>query len=166
MKNQRLVVVIDGTKARFFTLEPAEFPEYESGPNLIEQDMLTDAAKGMHGQELWANTKTGRNKGSNGRAHAYDDRRGNHMIEFERKFAQSIVQKIGEFDRSRYVDQLTLVAEPQILGILRDYLSSINSNGRQVKELAKDLCHLSARDLHDYLAKHDFLPACKSIARQ
>ena len=38
--NQFCVVVTNGSQARFFTLEDAEFPEYQSSPNLIEATQL------------------------------------------------------------------------------------------------------------------------------
>ena len=154
-----LVVAIDGTTARFFTLEPGEFPESESGPKLIEREQLNNPSNALHGQELWANTKTGRNRGSNGKAHAYDDRRQNHVTEFERQFAKDIASKIVELDRDFAAHQLLLVAEPQILGIARDPLSSVLPKSLRVSELAKDICHFKPQEIHEYLAKKALLPA-------
>ncbi len=51
--NQAVIAVMDGTKARFFTLEEAEFPEYQSSPNLMEHQCLSNTAKEMAGKELW-----------------------------------------------------------------------------------------------------------------
>ncbi len=68
------VAVINGTQARFFTLDSAATSEYESGPNLIEHECLSDSTKELQGRELWANTKTGRNRGLSGQDHSYDKR--------------------------------------------------------------------------------------------
>jgi protein required for attachment to host cells len=158
------VVVISGTLARFFTLEPAENPEYQSGPNLIECDSLTNAANELHGRDLWATTKTGRNRGSSGQAHGYDDHRDNHLGEFERHFAKEIVAKIVELTQTRYVDQLLLVAEPQILGFVRDAIAPQIPKHLKIQELAKDLCKLKPLELHEYLAAKELLPARKVVS--
>jgi protein required for attachment to host cells len=159
--NQSVVAVIDGTKARFFTLEAAEFPEYQSSPNLVEQECLTSAAKELQGKDLWANTKTGRNRGSSGQAHSYDDHRENHMDEFERSFAKEIANKTAELAQSRQAQAVLLVAEPQILGLVREVISSQIPKHLKVTELAKDLCKLKSLELHEYLAHRDLLPPRK-----
>ncbi len=159
--SQYLVAVIDGIKARFLTLSPVEFDGYESGPNLIEHDSLHSAEKEMQGQDLWANTKTGRNRGTAGQAHSYDDHRSNHMMEFERRFAQTIVSRIIELSTSHEVQQLILVAEPQTLGIMREVMSSGLPRQLTVHEVAKDLCRMSVKELHHYLADRSLLPAFK-----
>ncbi|NEP18744.1 MAG: host attachment protein [Leptolyngbya sp. SIO4C1] len=154
-----LVAVIDGTQARFLTLEPVEFEGHESGPNLVEHSGLHSAAKEMQGQELWANVKTGRNRGSSGQAHGYDDHRQNHLIEFERRFAQSIAGRLAELAQVHQARQLILVAEPQILGLMREAMSAHSLRQLSVQDIAKDLCRLSPRALHDYLAERSLLPA-------
>ncbi|MBE9103259.1 host attachment protein [Vacuolonema iberomarrocanum] len=159
--SQYLVAVIDGTKARFLTLSPVEFDGYESGPNLIEYESLYSAEKDMQGQDLWANTKTGRNRGTAGQAHSYDDHRENHMVEFERRFTQKIVNQILDLSTSHEVQQLILVAEPQMLGIMREMMVSGLPKRLIVHEVGKDLCRMTAKELHDYLAERSLLPAFK-----
>lgn len=158
-----LVAVLDGTKARFLTLAPVEFEGYESGPNLIEHDGLHSAENEMHGQELWANTKTGRNRGTSGQAHGYDDHRSKHLIEFERRFAQSITHHIIDLANTHGSRHLVLVAEPQLLGFMRDEMGTSLPKTLTVDEVAKDLCRMSVKDLHDYLAVRSLLPAFKRI---
>jgi protein required for attachment to host cells len=154
-----LVAVIDGTKARFFTLKPSDITEYESSPKLIEHDGLFNSTKELHGQDLWATTKTGRNRGANGRSHSYDDRRDNHIVEFERRFIQEIATKISNLSQKHQVRQLLLIAEPQILGLMREAIIPELSKQIKVSELAKDLCQLSSNELHEYLTKKQLLPA-------
>jgi protein required for attachment to host cells len=152
-----LVAVVDGAKARFLTLEPLAAPDLESGPDLIKRCELANPALEMAGQELWANTKTGRNRGSGSRGHSYDDHRGNHLVEFERRFAQAIDAQMEMLIAQYELNTLVLVAEPQILGILRENLTS--SNRRiQAQEVAKDLCRMTPRQLHEYLAQKGLLP--------
>lgn len=153
-----LVAVVDGAKARFLTLEPLQDPEFESGPDLIERDELLNPALEMAGQELWANTKTGRNRGSGGQGHNYDDHRDNHLIEFERRFAQTIVQHLDDLIHANATHALVLVAAPQVLGILRDCLHASNGRSVSIHELAKDLCRMSPRQIHTYLSQKGILP--------
>jgi protein required for attachment to host cells len=158
-----LVAVIDGTKARFFTLEPSDLPEYESRFKLIEHDGLSNSTKEVQGEELWATTKTGRNRGASGQSHSYDDHRENHLVEFERRFIQAIATKISNLSQVYRVQELLLIAEPQILGLMRETVIPELSKQIQVSELAKDLCYLSSNELHEYLAKKQLLPAVKKF---
>ncbi|MGF1488560.1 MAG: host attachment protein [Prochloraceae cyanobacterium] len=161
--NQSLVAVIDGTKARFFTLESASLPEYQSGPNLIECNAIFDRAKELQGKELWANTKTGRNRGKGSRSHGYDDRRSNHLNQFELRFAKEIVNQILQLTQRYRSPEIVLVAEPQILGMLREVLYPIITKNLKIQELAKDLCKLKSQAIHEYLAKKEILPARKVV---
>lgn len=162
---QSLVAVIDGSKARFFTLEQAAMPEYESGPNLVEHESLANTAKEMQGKDLWANTKTGRNRGSSGQAHGYDDHRNNHIGEFERSFAKEIVSHLVDLAQTSNSQRVLLVAEPQVLGFVRDALTPVAPKNLQIQELAKDLCKLKPQEIHEYLASKELLPVRKVVSR-
>ena len=161
--SQYLVTAINGAKARFFTLETAQFPEYESSPNLKEHSCLFSSTKELLGKELWANTKTGRNRGIAGITHSYDDRRQAHIIEFERRFVSDIGKTIVDLIENHQVQRLILIAEPQILGLIRDTLVSILPKNFKVNELAKDLCYLKSNQLHEYLANKRLLPRTKKV---
>jgi protein required for attachment to host cells len=162
--NTYLVAVIDGAIARFLTLHPLEMPEYESGPNLVERDRLVNSNKEQQGEDLWATTKPGRNRGTFGQAHGYGDHREQHMNEFDRRFAQSITQQVNRLIQTYESTSLILVSAPQTLGILRDVLIPNLSKPIPVHELAKDLCALKPREIHDYLAKREVLPAYHFVA--
>lgn len=154
-----LVTAVNGTTARFFTLESAALPEYESGPNLVEHEGLVSSEKEQLGEALWSSTKTGRNRGSGGQSHSYDDHRQNHMIEFERRFAQSVTNHLLDLAQTHQAQQVILVAEPQILGIMRDVLTPVLPKQLQVSDMARDLCHLKPHELHEYLSEKGQLPA-------
>lgn len=157
------VAVINGTQARFFTLDSAAISEYESSPNLLEHPGLSEPTKEMLGQELWANTKTGRNRGTSGQAHSYDDHRQNHEIEFEKRFANEITNTMLNIVQTHQARQLILVAEPQILGLMREAMTDKLFKNLNIKEVAKDICHFSVTQIHDYLAKKELLPACNKV---
>ena len=160
--NQAVVAVMDGTKARFFTLKEAEFPEYESSPNLVEHECLTNMAKEMTGRELWANTK-GRNRGSRNQVHGYDDHRQNHISEYERHFAKDISHKISDLLSEWESHLILLVAEPQMLGFVRESLMPHLPKNIKLEELAKDLCKLKPLELHEYLAHKHLVPPRKAV---
>lgn len=154
--NNSLITVIDGAKARFLTLEPAEFPDYGFNPRLIEHEGLLNPAKTIHDQDLWSSTKTGCNRGSTGQSHNYDDHRTKHIVEFERRFAHAIATHITQLTQIHHVQQLLLIAEPQILGLTRDALAHALPKNLKKVEIAKDLCRLSPHKLYKYLAEHKF----------
>lgn len=154
-----IVAVISSAKARLFVLESAALPEYETSPRLVELEELNSSTQELQGQDLWSNTKPGRNRGTAGQAHGYDDHRENHRVEFERRFAQEIAAKLAPLIKANQPDQLLLVAEPQILGIMREILSPTLPKTLKCNELTKDLCQLKAHELHDYLATKDLIPA-------
>lgn len=153
-----VVAVVNSTRARLFVLESAKFPEYEPSAKLVEVATLLSSTQELQGQDLWSNTKPGRNRSSAGQAHGYDDHRENHRIEFERRFAQAIAVQMTELLQTYQPHQLLLVAEPQILGIMREVLIPELPKNLKVYELAKDLCRLSTHELHEYLATKNLLP--------
>ncbi len=157
------VAVVNGSQARLFTLDSAAFSEHESGPNLLEHECLTNHSRELHGQELWANVKTGRNRGSNGQAHSYDDHRQNHELEFEKKFANRISSAMLNLIQNYQAKHLIVVAQPQILGMLREAMTDNLYKNLNVHEVAKDICHLKLNQIHDYLAKKNLLPACQKV---
>ncbi|OUL28589.1 host attachment protein [Nostoc sp. 106C] len=159
--NRYLVAVIDGTKARFLTLKPSELPGYDSGPHLIEHEALLSSNNELQGQELGTSSKTGRNRGVAGQAHSYEDRRDNQMIEFERRFTQSITVKIVNLIQAHQIQQLLMIAEPRLLSLIRESLIPILPRNIKIHEIAKELCHLKPHELHEYLASKKLLPPYK-----
>ncbi len=155
------VVAVDGVRARFFTLEPAQHPEVESGPLLVEvEGALVSPENELAGRELWSENKTGRNS-SGGMAHGYDDHRDQHMDEFKRRFAKQVAEHALSLAERSKAKNLVLAAEKQILGFLRGALHVPTKAGFEVRELAKDVSRLSPQDLHGHLATEGLLPARK-----
>lgn len=153
-----VVAVMNGSKARFLTLESCTIPELNGAYNLVEQDGLFSSEHQLAGQDLWSTSKTGRNRGSNGQAHSYDDHRQQHRVEYDRRFAGEIAQQLLQVLQTAQAQQLILVAEPQFLGITREALTPALPKGLDVIELAKDLCNLTPTELQTYLAQKDLLP--------
>jgi protein required for attachment to host cells len=159
MMQKYIVAVVNSAKAKLFVLEPIEFPIDEPPPKLMAIDELSNSAQTLQGQDLWSSTKPGRNRGAAGQAHGYDDHRENHRVEFERRFAQEVANKLAEIFQSAEPQQFILVAEPHILGIMRSVLNSALPKNLKMSELAKDLCQLKPHELQEYLVAKDLLPA-------
>lgn len=156
-----VVAVIDSARARFFMLEQPDMPEYESGPNLIELESLSNPTPEHAGKDLWANVKTGRNRGSSGQAHAYDDHRQNHMNEYERRFVQSVATGIITLAEAQQALHVVLVAEPHTLGCVREALTPLQPGKFRIHELAKDLSNQKPLEIHENLASKGLLPVRK-----
>jgi protein required for attachment to host cells len=161
--NKYLVAVIDGARARFLTLELIGTFIDESNCHLVEHKGLFNSAKELQGKELWATTKTGRNQGAGSQAHTYDDGRENHLNEYGRRFARAIADQIIEFTQRQSIQQLVIVSESQILGILRESVIPLLPNTLNIRVIAKDLCKLKPSEIHEYLATKNLLPAHKFV---
>lgn len=157
------VVVADGARARFFTLEPVESPDTESGPNLMERKDLVSPEHRVHPGQLWSDAKTGRNRApGGGQAHGYDDHRTQHAAEFKRRFARSVAQETARLVQTNGAKNVILAAQKRMLGFLRAELGPLLKNGVTVHAIAKDLCKLAPHELHKYLAKETILPPRKN----
>lgn len=156
--NNTIVVVANGAHARFFTLEAAENPFYESSPRLVEHECLANPQQEAAGRDLWSDNKSGRNRSSGGGgAHGYDDHRDQHRAEYERRFLRQVAATATQLARGRKAECVVLAAENHVLGHLRDELH--RGNGFDLKPVAKDYLKLSVLDLHEQLAGLDLLPA-------
>ena len=157
--NKYLVVAIDGSRARFLTLEAIDDLLDKSKCHLVEHEGLLNLVGELAGKELWTTTKTGRNQGVGSKAHAYDDGRETHLREYERRFARTVVDKILEFTESQAIRQLVLVAEAQTLGILREFMISLLPSILNIQAIAKDLSKFKATEIYKYLAGKNILPS-------
>jgi len=89
-----LIVLVNRSMARFFTLEPVEFPELESSPRLIACTELENKEI-RDGQEIFADSKTGRGAApQGGSVHGYEDKRDQHLNELRRRFAIGVLKQI------------------------------------------------------------------------
>jgi protein required for attachment to host cells len=154
------IVVADGSRARFFTLEQPGIPELEGGPDLTEHRDLVNPEKEQRSRDLFSNLKSGRHQAPGGGPdHGYDDHRGRHTDEIERRFARRLSAEISDFTRERRVEQLVLVADPRMLGFLRKALGSHLASDVRVAELKRDLSSLTAPRIHARLADAGLVPA-------
>ncbi len=159
------IAVVNGTKARLFTLDKTKLSVCETNINLREHRELSNPIWELHDRELWANVKTGRNRGTNGQAHSYDDHRQQHKLELERQFIQKVTGEIAKLLESEGARNLILVAEPQIIGLMRETFKSQLFKTTNIRELSKDICHFSSWQIHDYLARKKILPTRSTLTK-
>jgi len=152
--NQYCVVVANGNKALFFTLEEPDIPEVESGPNLIKHKDLNclEPQSNMN----WNASKSGGNRGHGGQSHGYDDHRTQHDDDVERRFANSIADECKRITHNKR-SNVVLVSQKRMLGHLRIAIDS-RLHGVNTHELAKDLINLKPQDLHQHLAREKLIP--------
>ena len=153
------VVVVNGVRARFFTLEESDFPEMNPGPNLVEkEDMVNPEGKSVEGGQ-WSETKSGRNRSAvSGGAHGYDDHRGSHEEEYAKRFARIIVDETLRRCQKEKAHKVLMVAQSHMLGLLRQEAASFAKAGIEMTEYIKDLAKANVQDLHAALAKEKLLP--------
>ncbi len=152
-----LVAVVDGAQARFFTLAAAEFSDQgQSGPHLTEHSSLNNAEKPIA-------TKGNGNNSIGRKHHGSRHEKTTQFMEINRRFANTVLQHIGTITQSFAGNHLVLVAEPNILGTLRESVSNYVPSTMAISELAKDLCRLNAHDLHKYLTSKQVLPSPKRV---
>lgn len=153
-----IVVVANGSRARFFSVQPADSPSYESSPRMVEHVGLVNPEQEAAGKDLWSDNKSGRNRSSGGGgAHGYDDHRNQHRAEYERRFVQSVAGEAANLARNQGASRLVITADNRMLGMLRGELQ--RSNGLDLKEVPKDYSKLSVQELHEQLASLNLVPA-------
>jgi len=154
--NQYCVVVTNGSKARFFTLQDAEHPEIQSSPNLVESNILLhpDHEHAMKTRELHQHANMSE-------IAMKDERPEVHHPEFDRRFASDIVKEASRISAVENHSPVLLVSKKSMLGHLREAAHN-RLRGVETHELAKDLSKLSPRELHNYLAKEHLLPERKT----
>ncbi len=154
------VVVTGGSRARFFTLEPVQFPELESGPKLMDKGELLNPVKETAGRDLYTDLKTGRSRApGGGPSHGYDDHRTQYEDEFDRRFARQVIGMAKRLAKENRARCIVLAAPARMLGLLRQDLEVIPKHGVEVHQVAKDMSKFTPREIHDHLAKKKLIPA-------
>ena len=154
MKNY-FVLVVNGSRARFFTLQPADNSELESGPNLVQLGNSENEVAAQPGRAVFTDEQH-RNRAPMGGAHGYDDHRDKHDEEFRKRFVDRVMKLArGHLDAA---DILVVAANPRMLGHLRTALKALPTNGTELREYPHDVSKLSPRKIHEHLASGGLVP--------
>jgi hypothetical protein len=156
-----LIVVVNRAQARFFTLEPVEFPELESGPRLtthteLENPEISDA------QEMYTDSKTGRGASpQGGGVHGYEDKRDKNLDELRRRFAVRVLEHMKKIARAERVRTVILASSARMRRFLYPDLETLTREGYQVSKVSKNIINLSPQKIHEYLANNGLVPEQK-----
>lgn len=155
------VVVADASRARFFTLEPSDVPQIESGPRLVECHDLVNPEAVLQGRETWSDTRSGANTApGGGPSHRYDDHRDRHQDEVARRFARMISDASAEMAKRERARYLVVAAANRMLGFLRESMTGPDgANGVEIREIPKDLTPMSPDAIQQNLSAAGVLPA-------
>jgi len=164
--NEYKVVVADGLRARFFTLEGVRDPEIESGPRLVEQEALLNPAKAFSESERTGNSTSGRTRSPSGGFYAFDDHRSKHGQQALRRFAQQVVNKAihQSHPQGPYLC-VVFAAEKKLLGAMRAEWSAIKTNGLEIRECDRDIVGETPVKIQELLARRELLPALQKPTR-
>jgi protein required for attachment to host cells len=155
--NDCCVVVADAARARLYLLEKAE--DLTAGLRLVEKADLADTtylARGTEAPGVRSERNTNRQSGP---VHPYGEKRRVHRLVLEDRFAHDVAREAEKLMRGRKQGVVVLVAEPRMLGLLREPLRSALKEHIELKELAKDYMHLAPTDLQKRLNLNDPKPS-------
>ncbi len=160
--NNYLVVAADAVRARFFHLQEVDVPNLETGPNLVEDNVLLNPEQAMADRDVFTENKSGRNRVRGSSPHGYDDHRDKHADENTRKFARHIAKSIlarADKQSARFV---VIAADKRMLGFLRSELDgATKSSKREFREYAGDVSKLAPNALHKHLSEKKLIPPRK-----
>ncbi len=160
------IATVSEAEAKFYCLEPVEYPELESGPRLCEIAQIANPEKRLPDREIYTDTRSGRGRApGKGPGHGYDDHRLRRDEEASRKFSRAVLEKIRELALREDTRRVILAAQPKMLGLLRQDVHLLEREGIEVREHGKDLTKLSPRQIHEHLAKEGLVPALRKPAR-
>lgn len=151
------VVVADAVRARFFALQDSLTPEVESSPRLVERKCLLNPEKEKKGAPRRGNPLSGR---------SFEDHRERRELEEQRHFSSLIVKEALKQTRKEDAHSLVLVAGRKTLGMIRESLAAIKTNGLGIQEWDRDLTGDAPQEIQALLAKRKLIPAMKKPSRQ
>ncbi len=153
-----LIVVVNRAWARFFTLEPVEFPELESGPRLINRAELENKEI-REVQKMYTDSKTGRGAApQGGSVHGYDDKRDKHLDELRRRFAMKVLERIQKLASAERARTVILAASVRMRRFLYTDLDTLTRQGYRVHKISKNIINFSPQKIHEYLADDGLVP--------
>lgn len=140
---RRCVVVADRGRARIFLATLRD----DERPKLVEHAELANASYVARGPEAPL-VKTERNTpGEAAPVHPQLERRVEHGVEIERRFAAEIAEQVARTVEEWQSGAVVIAAAPAILGLLRELVQDAIPKGVMLKALAKDYAALSACEL-------------------
>lgn len=144
--NNTGLLVADRSRARLFVVVPADNPRGKL--RLVERVTLVNQETKTRGRSGAGRVKSERNTNRQaGPVHPIGAQRERHRLEHERRFCAEVIehtlQLTADWDRGVMV----LIAEPRLLGLMRERLRTALRSEIKLEELAKDYSGLSTTEL-------------------
>lgn len=153
------IIVADGARARFFTLESPEDPAADGGPRLLEHRDLVNPEADVPARGLFSD-RSGRGHSSPGSAaHGLDDHRDQHIEELGRRFASRLVAETERFVQLHDARRLIVVAGPKLLGFLRTEIQKVRLARVEISEVSEYMAHSPTAEIHEALATRGLVRA-------
>jgi protein required for attachment to host cells len=146
------IIVADGARARFITLEVPLDPELEGGARLREHRDLVNPIADIPERHQFSDRRGLAHASPRGAAHALDDHRDAHHAELERRYAQRLGEDARQFVAAERATRLLIVAEPRLLGELREHIDGTLSEKVEIVELGENLSRHPLNQIQEILA--------------
>ncbi len=154
------VVVADGGRARLFRIETEETMDLRRHPRLVERGALVNSAVEVDAKEHSDDHGTGRRQMFRaGPTHGYEDRWDRESVRLKGIFARAILHEAIRVASEAHAPEVVLVAEPRMLGLIRQHEELFAKAHIKCVEHAADLTKLSALEVHRHLAAAGLVPA-------
>ena len=156
--NDLCIVVADGARARLFIVEPDAGSR--KGARLVEQAALAQPDLRTLGTSVTGRPRTETNTNRQaGPVHPMGAQRERHRLQLERRFAASITETAAGLVDDWAKGTVVLIAEPRMLGLLRETVRSVLKRDIAVKELARDYTNLTVPEVYDSLVRNGVIRA-------
>jgi len=152
------VIVADGARARFITLQLPVDPGIDGGPRLLEQRNIVNPDADLPETERFSDRSGLAHASPKGAAHALDDHREAHGRELERRYARDLLEELYRFVRREEATRLLLIASPRLLGTMRAELDRGRLAGVELVELSEDLSRRPLDQIQSLLAAKGLVP--------
>jgi protein required for attachment to host cells len=153
------IIVADATRARFLTLEVPIEPASEGGPRLVEHIDLVNPELDDPERGLFSDRSGSGHASPMGAAHALDDHRDDHLREIERRYARRISEQLESFVIERGAVVVLLVADPRLLGTLREQIDEGHLGFVEIVEVGENLARRPLGQIQSILALRGLVPA-------
>lgn len=141
MKNTCLVVA-DGTRARLFFVVPGDTPRRKL--RLVEQTTLVNGETHARAKNGAGHGKSERNTNRQaGPVHPVGVQRERHRLDYERRFGIEIVERAVEMTARWSEGVIVLIAEPRLLGLMRERMRNALRSELKLVELARNYSGLT-----------------------
>ncbi len=144
--NNICLIIADGSRARLFFVVPDDRPRRKL--RLAEQATLLNAETKMRGKRGSGQVKSERNTNRQaGPMHPIGAQRERHRLEHERRFGAKVIERALDLTANWDRGVVVLIAEPRLLGLMRERLRNALKSEIKLEELAKDYTGLSIAEL-------------------